>query len=41
MNNNPDIQAVKQYNDDLKATTNVLKQATNKLRTKLNSYMNM
>lgn len=41
MNNNPDIMAVKQYNDDLKATTNVLKQATNKLRSKLNSYMNM
>lgn len=41
MNNNPDIMAVKQYNDDLKATTNVLKQATNKLRTKLNSYLNM
>lgn len=41
MNNNPDIQAVKQYNDDLKATTNTLKEATHKLRMKLNSYMNM
>lgn len=41
MNNNDDLKAIKSYNDSLKNSTNVLKNATSNLRSKLNSYMSM
>jgi hypothetical protein len=41
MNNNEDLQAIKNYNNTLKNTTNVLRNATSNLRSKLNTYMAM
>jgi len=39
MNNNDDLKAIKNYNDNLKTKTNILKSATADLRAKLNNYM--
>lgn len=39
MNNNSDLNIIKNYNDNLKIKTDVLKNATINLRAKLNSYM--
>jgi hypothetical protein len=41
MNNNDDLKSIKSYNDSLKIKTNVLKNATENLRAKLNNYMSM
>jgi hypothetical protein len=41
MNNNEDLKAIKSYNDSLKIQTNILKNATENLRSKLNNYMAM
>lgn len=41
MNNNDDLKAIKSYNDSLKIKTNVLKNATENLRAKLNNYMSL
>lgn len=40
MANNPDVQFIKNASDSLKVTTANLKNATNNLKTKLNTYMN-
>lgn len=41
MNNNEDLKAIKNYNDSLKNSTIILKNATTNLRSKLNTYMSM
>lgn len=41
MNNNEDLQAIKNYNNSLKNTTTILRNATSNLRTKLSTYMAM
>ena len=39
MNNNDDVKAIENYNKNIKISANILRRATNKLRTKLNTYM--
>lgn len=41
MNNNEDVKAIESYNNNIKISANILRRATNNLRTKLNSYMSV
>lgn len=41
MNNNDDLKSIKQNNDNLKNSANLLRNATTNLRNKLNSYMSI
>jgi hypothetical protein len=41
MNNNDDVKAIESYNESIKVSANILRRATNNLRSKLNTYMSV